>query len=177
MHQSVPVSCIVLLLICTSFANDAKERWFKQTPYSRVQKNESVIINCTMSKHTEIVGLYVKRFIAPKENVLYVKADGSGHTIDDQYKTRLTWNRIESNEFQVTISKLQVDDTDVYICEFGIRSEMPYKGSGTLITVTDESEKGGCPQLLQGDQTLFLTITVILDEEVFQAKRKTVWAQ
>ncbi|XP_063819673.1 uncharacterized protein LOC135057877 isoform X2 [Pseudophryne corroboree] len=94
-----------------------------------VNSGETAIINCTVTKQMQIIGIYLrKRFT----RIMYIN-DSNKCILENNYEDRLTCSGSVTN-FSVTLRNLTEDDTDFYLCDGAGNTEDIY-GEGTLLIV------------------------------------------
>ncbi|XP_007482862.2 T-cell antigen CD7 [Monodelphis domestica] len=125
------------------------------------QEGDTINMTCLVSG--KLRGLYLRRLTVMEMNVIY--SSENEFITAPNYKNRTSTSGFLNN-LMITIINVQLNDTDVYICQ-AIMIHENIQGTGTMVVVTEKKWKQevGNPKNLQvwvGLIVLFFTIGLAL---------------
>ncbi|XP_044533087.1 T-cell antigen CD7 [Gracilinanus agilis] len=131
MFQLMILSVFFLVLSRTT----AKDEVIQFPPLIKAQEGDTINITCLASG--KLHGLYLRRLTVMRMKVIYLSENEFITAMN--YKNRTSISGPLSN-LMVTITNVQLNDTDVYICE-GIMIRENLQGNGTIVVVTEKKWK------------------------------------
>ncbi|XP_027729016.1 T-cell antigen CD7 [Vombatus ursinus] len=127
---------LLILPVLFLFLSRAPAEEVKQFPlFIMAQEGDTVNITCTTTGKSS--GLYLKRSIVMLIEVMHFSKNNKS-IITKNYKNRTIISG-SLNDLMITITNIQLNDTDVYTCEATTSENL--LGTGTIVVVTEKKWK------------------------------------
>ncbi|XP_068920033.1 T-cell antigen CD7 [Petaurus breviceps papuanus] len=126
---------LILPVLFLFFFRTPAEEVKQFPPLIMAQEGDTINVTCTTSGKS--FGLYLKRHLIRFMEVIYFSKENKS-IITKSYKNRTIISGTLNN-LVITISNIQLDDTDFYICQATTSSNT--LGNGTMVAVTEKKQK------------------------------------
>lgn len=130
------MSWICFALIFTGMAASDETLVRKESNVIHAEEGESVNITCQFLSN--IKGLYLKRTVLKRMEVLYATDGGKKLTLHPAYKNRTEYFELQHRAI-IMVQQVQKNDSDVYMCQYIDKGINEMNTSDVILAVREKS--------------------------------------